>query len=189
MDRWTVGRAWIVGAGLVWLALAFVVASDPLPSATALSLVLLPLGFAVGVAWVIYSLAWLGVFAAWRRAAVWLTVPFLPLVAAHALRTGWPLAARVWLSESSLRAAAVKAGTDPFEHVDSHKAEPRWVGLMCVRSISARADGMAWFMTGTAYFNEGGILYAPNGLPERRREEPVVLRHLYGPWHRYTIHD
>jgi hypothetical protein len=192
MDRWTIGRAWIVGGGLLWLALALVMASDPVPSGSVLSLLVGALGFAVGVAWVIYSLAWLGVFRSWRRAVVWVAVPLFPVVAAHALRTGWPLAVRVWLSESSLHEAAAVARIDridPFEHVDGHKAEPKRIGLFQVRAVIPHPGGAVTLNTGYGYFMEGGIVYAPNGPPGPVGEGRVSLRHLYGPWYRYAVSD
>jgi hypothetical protein len=189
MDNWAIGRAWIVGAGVVWLGLALVMASDPVPSGTALSLVVGVLGFAVGVAWVIYSLAWLGVFRSWRRAVVWVAVPLFPLIAAHALRTGWPMTVRVWLCESALRERAKPGLIDPFEHLDSDKAEPKRVGLFWVRSVWTRPDGTAVFDAGRGYFIKGGIVYAPDGPPGLIGEGRVTVRHLYGPWYRYAISD
>jgi hypothetical protein len=189
MDNWTIGRAWIVGAGIVWLGLALVMASDPVPHRTVLSLLVGFLGLAVGVAWVVYSVSWLGVFAAWRRALVWLAVPLFPIVVGHALWTGWPLAVRVWLCESALRERTTPGPIDPFEHVDGHKAEPKRVGLFQVYEIWRKPDGVTVFTTAPGMYVEGGLLHAPDGHADQLGDRPIALRHLYGPWYRYAVRD
>lgn len=190
MDRWTIGRAWIVGTGVVWLGLALVMASDPAPHRTVLSLLVGFLGLYLGVAWMIYSLGWLGVFAAWRRALVWLAVPLFPVVALHALWTGWPLAVRVWLCESALRERAAPGPIDPFEHVDGHKAPPRWVGLFEVYEVRRISHGgPTTFTTTPGLYSEAGLVYAPDGRPLLVDGRPVAFRHLYGPWYRYAVRD
>lgn len=187
MSTWTIARVVIIAAGCLWFVLATLIASDSPPGSLASALILLLFGFPTAVAWIIYSIAWPGVFRAWWRGLVWLTVPAIPFFASVGFSTGWPMAVRVWLCEEEVReyAESVPASPDDaFPRFD----RPERVGTFDVYSAD-ELHGVMMLTTGYEWFDSGGIIYAPDGLPGERTGLPLKVRHLYGPWYRFIIHD
>jgi hypothetical protein len=93
----------------------------------------------------------------------------------------------VWLCEDELRAYA--------EHSDGSSPDsPHRVGLYTVHRVD-RYAGVVDLMTRHDGFDEGGITYAPNGLPPKTTNtvsddfRSGGYRHLYGPWYRRVVRD
>lgn len=185
LRTWTRGRTVVVIAGWAWLAAATLLSSDVgVPGGVLTVCTMLVVGLVVGVAWAVVTLLWLGNLWTWRGVLLWLTVPAAPGLSAVGACTAWPLAVRVWLSESALRAHVEQNPIDPFEWVTD--LGPKRIGLFWVNGIDRDSDETVTFSTGEGLRDEGGLLFAPRGVPGRFRNRPVSLTHLYGSWYRFT---
>ncbi|HVK18442.1 MAG TPA: hypothetical protein VM533_16020 [Fimbriiglobus sp.] len=185
MDR--LGGLWfVVGASWLWTASVIASASDGMAD----MIEQLGLVFAaslLGLVWVAESGIYPAVFRSHGRFA-WLSAPSLCGLAVLISATNLPIAARMWLSEGSLRAYAEGSDPDPPNYVNEKS-----VGLFRVKRVWRDGTAVA-FVTGSNVFDQAGVLYAPDGLPTAPPEESEVLlratfTHLYGPWYRFDIPD
>ncbi len=182
MSVWTAVRYAIIG--LTWFGLAHWIdaASDALTDIFAAMFAFL--GFPlVGVAWVAYSVAWPGVFHSRVRSAAWASVP-VALALALAVTVGdWPVMIRVWLSEEELTAYVESRAANPVDH---HPDE--WAGLFKVHKTKPIVSGTQLF-TSTSFTEAGGLIHSPAGPPHDLPQYTYAVRHLYGPWYRFTDGD
>jgi hypothetical protein len=179
MCGWTVWRRIIVTAAVVWFALVMWCAANPFCGGDLVFLVWFFLGLGTGAAWIVYSLAWPGVFRRRWHTIAWVAVPLTPILAFIIARAEWSLSAHVWLAEKRLR-----------EFIETGGEGPARVGTFTVES--AHREGNAVFLTtGHFVFDTGGIVYLPGPsiTPACVASGRVSLIHLYGPWYRFYIRD
>jgi len=111
---------------------------------------------------------------AYRRVR-WLVWPSLLLLIVLQSQSHWTLRARLWLSESSLRAYMAAVPQDASQRFD----DPQWAGLFPIHEVERRG-GEVQFITAHVFLDDAGLAYSPSGLPPgggRGR-----FSHLYGPW-------
>jgi hypothetical protein len=175
----------ILAGAAFWLALATDFASYPGVMGIVEAALLLLVGFSIAVGWVIYSLAWPGVFRSWRRGLVWLAVLAVPGIAVIGFATKWPLTVRVWMNEQSLREYAETRDKDM--DLSNHDGTiPANVGSFQVWEVRRR--GSAVFLITTVWAVHG-LVYAPEGIPAYEGGPYRDFRHLYGPWYSFVIPD
>lgn len=181
MDR--LGGLWVVVvAALVWLATAVYASSNALVGLFD-GMVLFLGGPCITVSWVGCSLLWADRFTSPRSAGWWVLVPMAGILGCFTLATHWPLAMRIWLSESALRSDAENFGQDSefFEH-------PKRIGLFQVRSVYRQGTAVI-FSTDSMFLELGGVAYAPDGPPPRGEGPWLDFSRIYGPWYRCRIPD
>jgi hypothetical protein len=179
LSSWCARARWlVVAAAAAWVVWVIGEASRAVPDWLTMSLANF-LGAMLGFIWLICTAASPDVFRSWRRIAAWTAVPLVFLVAFLAIRSNWPLAIRVWLSETELRDYVACGGTEPgtrWEHVGLFVAKSCVVEPQCVL-----------ITTDYGFLEYGGVAYAPGGRPD---SQPfTTFWHLYGPWYKWRFSD
>lgn len=180
MNSWTLAKC-VIAAAWMWLALAVLARSGGGLNGFVI-LGLLMLWLPIGSVWIMLTCVRPNEFrsrivSSPRRLCCWLSVLGTPLLALGLIFMTWPVAVRIWLCESTLKAHAERVLTEP--HPEIHRGDPSYrVGLFWVQH-SYRSS------LGNGSVAIGDIIYAPNGVAY----EPGGLSHLYGPWYEFEGDD
>lgn len=121
----------------------------------------------------------------WRVHLRFVMIATLSLsVAVGLARTPLPLMGRVLLSEPWLR----PAGDRLLLHPERRQSFGQ-LGLFHSRG-GYSSQGVAYFSLGDGgWLGDEGLAYAPDGTAPASNSDRPALRHVYGPWWRYSIAD
>jgi hypothetical protein len=167
-----VHRLFVMFVG-VWCLAAIVFSSDWAFDGMGDQAILALIGFALGVAWVMFTCMNPELFRSWR----WWSLPAAGILAVVIWITDFGMIIRLRLSENQLLAHVQKAPTGP-----GLTMPPGWVGLFWVYRTEQR-DGAVYLFRGSYLITDVGLAYIPAGFDPKTHRRAT---HLYGPWYRLT---